>query len=88
MRSKPHTNCKPLAAVFGVVAGAGALLLLPSCASNKSYDLADSNDDGSVSPAEFDRYMLEAIYTEADANADKKVTFEEWKAANPGAAER
>ena len=73
-----------MAAVLGVVVGAGALLLLPSCATS-GFDLADSDDDGSVSPAEFDRFMLEAIYVEADSNLDKEITFEEWQAANPSA---
>ena len=27
--------------------------------------------------------MMEAIYTEADANRDSKITLEEWSAANP-----
>ena len=29
--------------------------------------------------------MLEAVFAEADADGNAKVTFEEWKAANPNA---
>lgn len=79
-----HPTCKPMATVLGVVVSAGALLLLPSCA-NSGFDMADSDDDGSVSPAEFDRFMLESIYAEADTDYNKEITFDEWKAANPGA---
>ena len=74
-----------MAVVLGAVVSAGALLLLPSCANNSGFDMADSDDDGSVSPAEFDRFMLEAIYAEADTDYNKEITFDEWKAANPGA---
>tara|TARA_R110000850_G_scaffold108742_1_gene221235 strand:+ start:2400 stop:2879 length:480 start_codon:yes stop_codon:yes gene_type:complete len=80
-----QTNTHLPKTCLGLVAAAGALLLLPSCATTSGYQMADANSDGRVTPPEFDRYMLEAIYTEADANADKKITFEEWQAANPSA---
>ena len=59
-----------------------AAAFLGSCASS-SYDFADTNNDTKMSPEEFDRYMLEAIFAEADPNGDSKVTFAEWRAANP-----
>ena len=62
-------------------------LLLSSCTTTEPdrFDMADTNDDKAVSLDEFDRFMLESIFAEADADGDKKVTFEEWKAANPDA---
>ena len=61
-------------------------LLFSACATPPdSFKIADTSGDGRVESAEFGRYMLEAIYAEADANRDKKITFEEWKAANPDA---
>jgi Ca2+-binding EF-hand superfamily protein len=65
-----------------VIATASALLVA-SCSSTDGFKAADTNKNGSVSKSEFERYMLEAIYAEADANRDSKITFEEWKAANP-----
>ena len=47
--------------------------------------MADTSDDGRIGEKEFKRYILETIYAEADANRDKKITFEEWKEANPDA---
>ena len=60
-------------------------LLLSACAGSSGFDLADSNDDLKVSPQEFETYMLEAVFAEADADGNSQVTFEEWKAANPDA---
>ena len=48
--------------------------------------MADTNNDGLVNSPEFERFMLEAIFTEADINDDGKVTFAEWQTANPGAS--
>lgn len=59
--------------------------VLSSCNGRSGFDNADTNDDGSVSPAEFERYMLEAIFAESDADGDARVTFAEWQAANPDA---
>ena len=58
-------------------------LLLASCTTPDGFKTADTSGDGRVGSAEFERYMLEAIYAEADANRDKKITFEEWNVANP-----
>ena len=60
-------------------------LAFAGCSNPDGFTIADTDKDGKVSPAECDRYMLEAIYAEADANGDSKVTFEEWKQANPDA---
>lgn len=57
--------------------------LLAGCADRDIYLLADTDGDGKVSQAEFERFMLEAIFTEADADGDGKVTYAEHKAANP-----
>ena len=73
-----------------IAAGGGALaaaLLAASCATPDKFDMADTSDDGTVDKAEFSRYMLEAIYTEIDADGDSKITFAESKAANPDATE-
>ena len=69
-------------AMLGVATSA---LLLPGCQQGDGFKMADTSGDGRLDLAEFKRYMLEAVYAEADANGDKKVTFEEWKAANPDA---
>ena len=64
-------------------------LLFSACATPPdNFKIADSSGDGRVESAEFKRYMLESVYAEADANRDKKITFEEWKAANPEAEEK
>ena len=63
-----QTNTKQPKTCLGLVAAAGALLLLPSC-NTGGYEMADANNDGGVTPAEFNRYMLEAIFAAADANA-------------------
>ena len=69
-----------------LAAVAGAALLLPGCATQRDkYRLADTNDDRKVSQAEFEGYMLETIFAIADTDEDSKITFNEWKAANPDA---
>lgn len=65
--------------------GCAVALFASGCASNPGYDLADANDDMKVGPKEFELYMLEAVFAEADADGNSKVTFDEWKAANPNA---
>ena len=67
---------------------ATAALLLPACQKQDGFKMADTNGDGKISPAEFDRYMLEQIFAAHDANGDGKVTLAEWKAANPGGDEK
>ena len=66
---------------------ASSALLLASCSSTDGFKMADTNKNDSVSQAEFERYMLETIYAEADSDRDSKITFEEWLAANPDAKE-
>lgn len=65
--------------------GSLVALLFSACAGSHAYDWADTNDDHKISPKEFERYMLESVFAEADADGNKKVTFEEWKTANPNA---
>jgi Ca2+-binding EF-hand superfamily protein len=65
--------------------GLAPALFFPACAGSPAFDLADSNDDLKVSPKEFERYMLESVFAEADGDGNGQVTFEEWKAANPDA---
>ena len=69
-------------AMLGVATSA---LMLSACQQADDFKMADTNGDGRLDLAEFKRYMLEAVYAKADANGDKKVTFEEWKAVNPDA---
>ena len=64
-----------------------AAMLFTSCASPGGFTIADTDESGSVSPDEFKRFMLEAIFIEVDADGDAKVTFAEWRAANPSADE-
>jgi Ca2+-binding EF-hand superfamily protein len=70
---------------LGAVALAATALLLPSCKENDGFTMADTDKDDRVSPAEFGRYMLEAVYAEADADGNSQITYEEWQAANPDA---
>ncbi len=64
---------------------AATALLLPSCKENDGFTMADTDKDDRISPAEFERYMLEAVYAEADADSNSQITYEEWQAANPDA---
>ena len=68
-----------------LILGITPILLFPACSGSPAFDLADGDDDMKVSPKEFERYMLEAVYAEADADGNSQVTFDEWKAANPDA---
>ena len=58
---------------------------LANCKTPSAFDIADTNQDTSISQAEFERYLLEALYSEADTDGDAKITFEEWRVANPDA---
>ena len=62
-------------------------MLFTSCAGPGGFTIADTDESGAVSPDEFKQYMLEAIFAEVDSNGDAKVTFEEWRAANPSGDE-
>lgn len=64
---------------------AGLALALAACKQKDGFDLADTTPDGVVDQAEFERYMLEVIYSEGDRDADSRITFAEWKIANPDA---
>jgi hypothetical protein len=70
---------------LGATAATASALLLTGCLEQDKFNMADSDGDGSVSKAEFERYMLEAIYSESDADGNAKITYEEWHAANPNA---
>jgi len=60
-----------------------SLLLLASCATQTSFQTADTDQSGGISPAEFETHMLDAIFSAADANGDGVVTAAESKKANP-----
>ena len=63
----------------------GALVLgLTSCVEKHGFADADSSGDGSISAAEFDHFMLEAIHGEVDVNGDGNISFDESTAANSG----
>ena len=70
------------AALAAIVAAA---LALTACTTPDGFTVADTDKDGRVSPQENERYMLEAIYAQADADGNSKITFEEWRQANPNA---
>lgn len=69
------------------LAAASAALTLASCDKKDGFEVADADADKNISYTEFDRYMLEAIYTAIDTNGDAKVTLEEYKAADTTATE-
>lgn len=52
------------------------------------FKRADADKSGDVSRAEFDRYILQALFAESDADRDGKVRFAEWQAINPNADEK
>ena len=79
------TSRPPLRLIAPGGMATAASLLLASCAGPGGFETADTDQSGTVSPAEFNRYMLEAIYTEVDRDGNAQVTFEEWQAANPSA---
>ena len=71
-----------------LLAAAAPALAFIGCATPDGFTFADTNKDNKISPAECNRYMLEAIYAETDADGDSKVTFQEWKQTNPGAEQK
>ncbi len=79
MKTPPH-----LAVAIAAVAAA-ACLLLPACSKETAFDKADANDNGSLDRQEFDRALLTLIFMASDESDDGRVTFEEWKQANPDA---
>ncbi len=58
-------------------------LALSGCTEKDPFAIADTDGNSTLSPGEFERFMLEAIYTESDSDGDKKVTMAEYAAANP-----
>jgi Ca2+-binding EF-hand superfamily protein len=61
----------------------GVMFLLGGCVEPDGFTVADVSGDEWVSEEEFERYMLEIIFTDADGDGDAEVTFAEWKVANP-----
>jgi Ca2+-binding EF-hand superfamily protein len=85
METKPPN--KHLLRHGAMAMAAASTLLLASCADPDGFTMADTDESGTVSPSEFERYMLEAIFAEADSDGNSQITFEEWKVANPNAVE-
>ena len=84
MKTKPRGGTPIIPVIISVI----VLVVLPGEGQEtKGFDIADTNDDGKVSPQEFERFMMETLYAFVDVDRNKKVTFAEWKAANPGADE-
>ena len=74
-----------LRCLSAATAAAGALLF-SSCATS-GFNIADRDSSGVVSKAEFEDYLINKIYADADTNRDSKITCAEWKASNPNAEE-
>ena len=87
MKRGQFRNLSSLAGLLAT-SGTAALLFLSGCSYERNFRFADTNNDGTISSEEFDRYMMEAVYGEADTNKDSKITWTEWKTANPGADKR
>jgi hypothetical protein len=68
----------------GALLATAAISLLSSCAAT-GFSTADTDGSKLVSKKEFERYLLETVYAEADTNRDSRITFAEWKIANPEA---
>lgn len=63
-----------------------AMLGISGCSSTTpAFQQADTDRDGVLSKAEFSLVLLEATFAAADANGDAKITWDEWKAADPSA---
>lgn len=62
---------------------------LPACrttAIDPEFLVADANGDGVIDASELDDHVAARFMTAYDANGDKGISFEEWKAVNPEAA--
>ncbi|MEM8954490.1 MAG: EF-hand domain-containing protein [Verrucomicrobiota bacterium] len=71
---------------FGYLNGVvlvGMGLLLSGCVEPDGFSMADVNEDEWVSQDEFEHYMLEVIFADADADGDAEVSFAEWRQVNP-----
>ncbi|QQL43682.1 EF-hand domain-containing protein [Sulfuriroseicoccus oceanibius] len=67
------------------LATASLALSLASCEKRDGFALADTDGNQSISYQEFDRFMLEAIYSSVDVDGDSKVTLEEYLASGSDA---
>jgi uncharacterized HAD superfamily protein len=82
-------NTRSIRRLRNLVAVTGSsVLLLAGCSTVRNFKFADTDKSGNISSSEFERYMLEVIYAEADTNKDAKITFEEWQKANPDTDKR
>jgi hypothetical protein len=79
---------RALAGIYAAAMITASLMSPLPCAARDGFAAADTDKDGRVSPAEFERYLVEYVFSEADANRDARVTFEEWSADNPDADAR
>lgn len=84
LKLKPRNNSM----TFRQISAMAAAALLASCASTPkpaAFDIGDANGNGTLSKEEFEALMSSWTFKRYDANKDGKVTFEEWKAADPTA---
>jgi hypothetical protein len=73
---------------FRQISVMAAAALLVSCATTPKatpFDIGDANGNGTLSKEEFEALMSSWTFKRYDANKDGKVTFDEWKAADPTA---
>lgn len=80
MRIRSYLQLVPLCAAAVALAGG-----LSSCKKPDRYSMADTDNDGTVDQAEFDRYVREQLYAAGDADGNSRITFEEWLITNPDA---
>lgn len=65
------------------IAACGFVMLQAGCASNDRFAKLDTNQDRSGSPAEFDAFMKQEVFTRVDTNGDGKISKPEWQQFNP-----
>lgn len=66
-----------------------SLAILPACRTtgiDPEFLVADANGDGVIDASELDDHVAARFMTAYDADGDKGIRFEEWKAVNPDAA--
>lgn len=59
------------------------LMLQAGCASNDRFAKLDTDQDRSGSPAEFDAFMKQEVFTRIDTTGDGKISRTEWLQFNP-----
>lgn len=74
---------KPCQRFIPGLAVCGIAMLQAGCASNDRFSKLDTNQDRSGSPAEFDAFMKQEVFTRIDTTGDGRISKSEWQQFNP-----